>query len=126
MSFVLATVGYKALVLLYVWLLSAIAASELSKRKGYGEKPGLGSGLLLTVVGPIIWLFIPAKADSPWATRRGRLSGPPPQTADQEKQIGRGGQGGGRRGRARGRSGRQDEDPGEALRQDDRPRAAEG
>jgi hypothetical protein len=67
---ILAAIGSKALLLLYAWLLSAIAASELSKAKGYGEKIGLGCGLLLSVVGPIIWLFIPARQNSRWAARR--------------------------------------------------------
>jgi hypothetical protein len=67
---ILAEIGAKALLLLYVWLASAIAASELSKAKGYGEKWGLGTGLLLSVVGPIIWLFVPARANSRWAARR--------------------------------------------------------
>ena len=44
--FILAAVGAKAFYLLMIWLASAIAASELSKRKGYGEKWGLGTGLL--------------------------------------------------------------------------------
>jgi hypothetical protein len=69
-TLILADVGAKALYLLYAWLLSAIAASELSKAKGYGEKAGLGTGLLLSVLGPIIWLFIPAKPNSRWAARR--------------------------------------------------------
>ncbi len=59
-------IGAWALWLLYIWLLSAIVASYLSGRKGYGEKIGLACGLLLTVVGPIIWLLWPAKADSKW------------------------------------------------------------
>ena len=50
------------------WLLSAIIASYLSERKGYGEKPGLASGLLLHVVGVIIWLVWPAKPNSKWKT----------------------------------------------------------
>ena len=60
---ILADIGVKALYLLFVWLLSAIGASELSRRKGYGEKWGLGTGLLLTVVGLIIWLFVPARRE---------------------------------------------------------------
>ncbi|UTI62449.1 hypothetical protein NBH00_13870 [Paraconexibacter antarcticus] len=64
----LALIGSKALVLLMVWLASAIAASWLSDRKGYGERPGLGAGLLLTAVGPVLWLLIPAKPDSRWKT----------------------------------------------------------
>jgi len=63
---VLAVIGSKALYLTYAWLLSAIAASWLSDRKGYGEKPGLASGLLLTFVGPLIWLVWPARRDSRW------------------------------------------------------------
>lgn len=65
-----ADIGAKALWLLYAWMLSAIIASELSGRKGYGEKIGLGTGLLLTVVGIVIWLFVPAKPGSQWARRR--------------------------------------------------------
>ena len=66
MTFVFALLGAKALWLTYIWLLSAIAASWLSDRKGYGEKPGLATGLLLSALGPIIWLFVPATADSRW------------------------------------------------------------
>ena len=69
---VLAAVGAKAFYLLIIWLASAIAASELSKRKGYGEKWGLGTGLLLSAVGAIIWLFIPPRENSPWRQRQQR------------------------------------------------------
>jgi len=69
---VLAAVGAKAFYLLMVWLASAIVAAELSKRKGYGEKWGLGTGLLLSIVGAIIWIFVPPKADSPWRQRQQR------------------------------------------------------
>jgi hypothetical protein len=80
---ILAAVGSKALLLLYAWLLSAIAASELSKAKGYGDKVGLGTGLLLSVVGPLIWLFIPARPNSRWAARRaGRDPSTVPAGAD--------------------------------------------
>jgi hypothetical protein len=61
MTLVFATVGAKALYLLFIWLASAIVAQELSKRKGYGEKPGLASGLLLSAVGVLIWLVIPRR-----------------------------------------------------------------
>ena len=61
-----ALLGAAALWLMYLWLASAIAASYLSDRKGYGEKIGLGFGLLLSVIAPIIWLFWPAKPDSKW------------------------------------------------------------
>jgi hypothetical protein len=72
-----ALLGAKALWLTYAWLLSAIAASLISDRKGYGEKPGLASGLLLNVIGVIVWLAWPAKDGSRWKDqgplpRRGR------------------------------------------------------
>jgi hypothetical protein len=63
---VIAAMGAKALWLLYLWLASAIAASYLSERKGYGSKVGLAFGLLLSLIGAIIWLIVPARADSRW------------------------------------------------------------
>ena len=65
---VIALLGATALWLLYAWLLSAIVASYLSARKGYGEKPGLATGICLTIVGTIIWLIIPARPGSKWKT----------------------------------------------------------
>jgi hypothetical protein len=62
----LAVIGAGALWLTYLWLASAIVASYLSARKGYGEKLGLAFGLLLSVVGVVIWLIWPAKPDSRW------------------------------------------------------------
>jgi hypothetical protein len=62
----LAVIGAGALWLTYLWLASAIVASYLSARKGYGEKLGLAFGLLLSVIGVVIWLVWPAKADSRW------------------------------------------------------------
>ena len=68
---IFAAIGYKALLLVYVWLLSSIIAAALSKSKGYGETPGLGTGLLLTALGPIIWLFVPPKDENAeWHTRK--------------------------------------------------------
>jgi hypothetical protein len=66
-----AVIGAGALWLMYLWLASCIAASYLSARKGYGEKLGLAFGLLLSVVGVLVWLIWPAKADSRW-----KLQGP--------------------------------------------------
>jgi len=63
---VLALLGSKALFLTYAWLASAIVASYLSHRKGYGERPGLATGLLLNVVGIVVWLVWPARQDSRW------------------------------------------------------------
>ena len=73
MLIIAADIGAKAFYLLMIWLASAIGASELSKRKGYGEKWGLGTGLLLSVVGAIIWVFVPPKPDSPWRQRQARM-----------------------------------------------------
>ena len=65
---VFALLGAVALWLVYAWLLCAIIASYLSGRKGYGEKLGLGFGLVLHVVGVIVWLVWPAKPGSKWST----------------------------------------------------------
>ena len=58
MTFIVALIGAKALYLMFIWLASAIVGSWLSARAGYGEKPGLATGLLLTFVGAIVWLLI--------------------------------------------------------------------
>ncbi|MDQ3935121.1 MAG: hypothetical protein M3340_10895 [Actinomycetota bacterium] len=70
---IVALLGVKALYLTYAWLLSAIIASYLSERKGYGERPGLASGLLLNAIGIVVWLVFPAKPDSKW-----KIQGPLP------------------------------------------------
>ncbi|HEY0633000.1 MAG TPA: hypothetical protein VGC98_13170 [Thermoleophilaceae bacterium] len=74
MTLVFGLIGAKALYLLIIWLLSAIVASWLSDRKGYGEKPGLATGILLTFVGVIVWLVVPARAASRW-----KIQGPIPR-----------------------------------------------
>jgi len=66
MTTLLALIGSAALWLMYAWLLSAIIASYLSERKGYGDKLGLAFGLLLSAVGTLIWVFWPARPDSKW------------------------------------------------------------
>lgn len=71
-----ANIGGWAFWLLMVWLASAIACSMLSDRKGYGEKPGLGTGLILSALGIIVWLLIPAKAGS--RAKAGRRRAEPP------------------------------------------------
>jgi fucose permease len=71
MTVVIAAIGAKALYLLYAWLASAVIASYLSERKGYGSKVGLAAGLLLSVVGAVLMLLWPARRDSRW-----KLQGP--------------------------------------------------
>ena len=71
MTLPVALIGAKALYLLYAWLIGAFVASWLSNRKGYGERPGLATGLLLSALAIIVWLLVPAKADSRW-----KLQGP--------------------------------------------------
>ena len=72
------TIGAKALYLLFVWLISAAAASWLTERKGYGERVGLTLGLLLTALGLLIALLLPSRPGSKWRvdgwlpTRRAR------------------------------------------------------
>jgi hypothetical protein len=71
MTMVIAAIGAKALYLLYGWLASVIIASYLSERKGFGPKLGLAAGLLLSVIGALIFLVLPARQDSRW-----KLQGP--------------------------------------------------
>jgi hypothetical protein len=63
---VLALIGAGALWLMYGWLLSAIVASYISERKGYGTRLGLASGLLIYVLAIPVWLVVPAKPYSRW------------------------------------------------------------
>jgi hypothetical protein len=65
---VFALLGAKALWLTYAWLIAAVCGAYLSARKGYGERPGLASGLLLNLLGTAIWLFVPARDNSLWKT----------------------------------------------------------
>ncbi len=77
MSTAIAVLGAKGLYLLFIWLGSAMICSWLSDRKGYGERPGLTTGLLLSAVAVLIWLVWPARSESRWKVqgaipRRGR------------------------------------------------------
>ena len=60
------TIGPKALYLLFAWLISAAVAAWLAERKGYGERVGLTLGLLLSVVGLVVVLLLPAHPGSKW------------------------------------------------------------
>ena len=70
----LALIGAKGLYLLFAWLLSAAIAAWLTDRKGYGERVGLTFGLLLSVVGLVLVLLLPARPGSRW-----KLDGPLPK-----------------------------------------------
>ena len=61
-----AAIGAKALYFLLAWLAGAAAAAYLSERKGYGDKPGLATGLILSLIGAIIWLIVPPRENSDW------------------------------------------------------------
>ena len=61
-----ALIGSDGLYLLFIWLASAIAASWLSDRKGYGERVGLTFGLILSVIGLLIVLLLPGRPGSRW------------------------------------------------------------
>lgn len=92
---VFALLGAKALWLTYIWLASAIACTWLSDRKGYGEKPGLATGLILSAIGVVIWLLWPARADSRWKVqgaipRRGAPTVAEARAERQEKERGEG------------------------------------
>jgi hypothetical protein len=63
---VVATIGSKALYLLFLWLVSAAAAAWVADRKGYGERLGLTFGLVLTVAGLLIVLLLPGRPGSRW------------------------------------------------------------
>jgi hypothetical protein len=71
---VYATIGSKALYLLFIWLLSAAAAAWLADRKGYGERLGLTFGLILSAVGLVIVLLLPGRPGSAW-----KVDGPVPR-----------------------------------------------
>jgi hypothetical protein len=71
----LAVIGAAALWLTFVWLGSAIAASQFSEVKGYGEKVGLVTGTIFSVLGAFVWAVWPPREISRWKLHGG-LSGP--------------------------------------------------
>ena len=64
---VFAVIGPKAIFFLYAWLIGCMLASTAAALKGYPEKAGLATGLLLSILGGAIWMFLPGKRDSRWA-----------------------------------------------------------
>ena len=70
----LAVIGPEALWLTFVWLASAIVASVFASLKGYGEKTGLVTGTVLTLLGAFIWAVWPAAEVSRWRVHEGLSS----------------------------------------------------
>ncbi len=70
-----AVIGTAALWLTFVWLGSAIIASLLSEAKGYGERWGLVTGTIFSVLGAFAWAVVPPRDISRWKLHSG-LSGP--------------------------------------------------
>jgi hypothetical protein len=75
------TIGVIALYLLFIWLISAAGGAWLTERKGYGERLGLLFGLVLSAVGLILALTLPARPASKWKQQgpfplRRRTTGP--------------------------------------------------
>jgi hypothetical protein len=70
----LAVIGAAALWLTFVWLGSAIVASLLSDAKGYGEKFGLVTGTIFTVLGAFAWAVVPPREISRWKLHAGLSS----------------------------------------------------
>jgi hypothetical protein len=64
---VLAVIGAKAIYFLYAWLIGCMLASTAARLKGYPEKAGLATGMLLSILGGAIWMFFPWRRDSRWA-----------------------------------------------------------
>jgi hypothetical protein len=67
----LAVIGTAALWLTFVWLAAAIVASLFSDLKGYGEKLGLVTGTILSVLGAFAWAVIPPREISRWKLHGG-------------------------------------------------------
>ena len=67
----LAVIGAAALWLTFVWLGSAIIASLLSDAKGYGEKTGLVTGTIFSVLGAFVWAVWPPREISRWKLHEG-------------------------------------------------------
>jgi hypothetical protein len=63
---VVAVIGSKAIYFLYAWLIGCMLASTAAGLKGYSERVGLASGLLLSLLGGVIWMFFPWRRESRW------------------------------------------------------------
>jgi hypothetical protein len=63
---VIAVIGTKAIYFLYAWLIGCMLASTAAGLKGYAERWGLATGMLLSILGGVIWMFFPWRRDSRW------------------------------------------------------------
>ena len=63
---VVAVIGTKAIYFMYAWLIGCMLASTAAGLKGYPERAGLATGLFLSIVGGVIWMFFPWRRDSRW------------------------------------------------------------
>jgi hypothetical protein len=82
MRVLFSVIGTAALWLTFVWLASAIVASQFSEQKGYGEKTGLVTGIITSILGAFVWAVWPPREVSRWniheglgSTERGVLAG---------------------------------------------------
>ena len=66
--FILGATGNEPKYLLFfiAWLLGAALSGYLSERKGYGDKPGIATGLALSIIGAVIWAVVPPRDNSDW------------------------------------------------------------
>ena len=69
MTLMASTIGATGLYLLLAWLVGAASGSYLSERKGYGDRLGLATGLLLSLVAVPIWLVVPPRPGSDWIVK---------------------------------------------------------
>ena len=63
---VVAVIGSKAIYFLYAWLIGCMLASTAAGLKGYPERAGLATGLFLSILGGVIWMFFPWRRESRW------------------------------------------------------------
>jgi hypothetical protein len=76
--FSFAVIGTAALWLVFLWLGAAIIASIFSDLKGWGDKWGLVTGVILSIVGAFVWAVWPPREISRWKLHE-RLT-PPART----------------------------------------------
>jgi hypothetical protein len=63
---VFAVIGSEAVYFLYAWLIGCMLASTAAGLKGYSERAGLATGLFMSILGGMLWMFLPWRRDSRW------------------------------------------------------------